>query len=262
MIAAFAAIGALLIAGTQVSSVGKLSWDHDTVRLIAATLGLAVALGGVLLIILQNTRLLVPQWMTLKQIKGPVRQFFDDDPQLLLGAESVSQFEEQYTKAFEANFGSGSESAQHAGPTRAQFDVLDEKRARIVNIATWRSAELLFAQVRKRTAIAAMFAAIGAGVFAWAANPPTAPAAPARASTLVGPAPSEVRLALTPAAKLEVQSAVGAHCSLNTLRAVVVGGTKSSPEVVTEPSRHCQAERLSIPALSGAALPLPQINIE
>ena len=51
VIGIFAAIGALLVAGTQLSSIGKLSYEDDAGRLAAAVIALAFAIGAVVRIL-------------------------------------------------------------------------------------------------------------------------------------------------------------------------------------------------------------------
>jgi hypothetical protein len=56
LIGILAAIGALMVAGTQLSSIGELSWSDDTPRLIAAFAGLAAALAAVVWVVWARAR--------------------------------------------------------------------------------------------------------------------------------------------------------------------------------------------------------------
>src|SRR4051812_24708517 len=66
LIVAFGAIGATLVAGSQLSDIGKT----DGWRLFAAFAGLALGLGGVALAVWSAVRVLTPDDLTLRQLAG------------------------------------------------------------------------------------------------------------------------------------------------------------------------------------------------
>lgn len=92
LIGIFAAVGALLVAGTQLSSIGSLSWRHDSERLIACVLGLAAALLAVFWVMRRAVDVLRPVDLSLESIAEDryLCTEIERRQALLAGAQSVS----------------------------------------------------------------------------------------------------------------------------------------------------------------------------
>jgi len=253
LIGAFAAIAALLLTGVQLSSVGQLSLDEG--RLIAAIAGFGLGLGATLYVIVQNVRVLLPQTTTVSGLEADedLAKYFADNPELLPGpGETVAAFAERYRDA-----GSAYEAALTAdeqGSSDATKEALKKAKARLAKterevrevlaVANWKSTEGLFVDVRRKVIAAAVLAAVGIGLFAWAANPPEDPDPPARA--VISPAPVVAELRVKPASRAMLREALGEKCLLSNVQVLEVGGTKEKPEVVTIPQQNCQSARLVV----------------
>jgi hypothetical protein len=102
LITVFAAIGGLLVAGSQLSSLGKLDLEDDWVRLLAAALGLALALAMAVWLVTRSLSILRPVEMSLDSLVGDeaIAAKFDAMPSILpFGAATVSQVRERLNDA-------------------------------------------------------------------------------------------------------------------------------------------------------------------
>src|SRR5688572_14701807 len=70
LIAIFAGVGALLVAGTQLASIGDLSLEDDLGRVIAAALGLALTIGAIATVVALALKVLRPVEMTLEDVSA------------------------------------------------------------------------------------------------------------------------------------------------------------------------------------------------
>jgi hypothetical protein len=199
LVGAFAAVGAALIAGSQLSSIGKLTvCPHFTVqctRIWWAIGGAVLGLASVVWAIWIAVDLLIPdalppsrlhdEWKRGRQ--SPLRRFFDDNPTYFQG---FSSFEEITTKEREAygRFDVLSRRVDRAPPAqrerliremeavRKELDGLLSRGEAAVSLGN----QVAYTAKFRSTALhrmlgAAALAALGIGIFAWAANPPTPP---------------------------------------------------------------------------------------
>ena len=194
LIGAFAAVGAALIAGSQLSSIGKLRGCFELTlecsRLWIALLGGAIGLAGVVWAIWIGAQLLLPlslppsdlqdEWK--KGDKSAVYRFFARNRSYKQGFKDFEDLQnledaayDRYDKA-EGKLDSATRGSRALERefTKAQeeLDELLERSEAFVLIAN----QELLAERFKRSALpkllgAAIVAALGIGLFAWAANP-------------------------------------------------------------------------------------------
>ncbi|HEY3970861.1 MAG TPA: hypothetical protein VGL79_05630, partial [Solirubrobacteraceae bacterium] len=160
LIGIFAATGALLVAGTQLSSIGELSWHDDRARLIASILGLAVAIAAVFWIIRRAVDVLRPIDLSLEQVSAnnKLRTKIESEPGLLGGAQKISVL-----------------AALVKNPSvtsKAQRDSWKRVVDGVVERAAYLEMERRFERALHEMIAAAVIGAIGITVLAWAANPP------------------------------------------------------------------------------------------
>ncbi len=174
------AIGAVLVAGSQVSSLGALG--PGTWRLWIAAVGVALGLAAVLVAMWSVVDVLAGRLWTWDDVvracsqrppssesrptsrrNRAVREWIRTNPSVLGGYESVERIDATYTEAEPDEEG----ITDLAGLMTA----ITDKAATVDLDARW---------LRLRRTIAAGVAAGAAGVviFAWAANPPTPPSQP------------------------------------------------------------------------------------
>jgi Pentapeptide repeats (8 copies) len=186
LIASAAAVAAALIAGSQLSSIGKLpvAWPTsvDDSRLWVAGLGAVLALAGVAFIIWCAARLFLPVTVTLKQLDEawksakpeelvPVADFFRENVTYLQGFDSPGDLIAKQVAA-EAKLKSVDDTGS---PAYAELVDLNCREATIADMAQHVLLLSRFKRALRKMAVAAAAAALGILCFAWAANPPDAP---------------------------------------------------------------------------------------
>jgi hypothetical protein len=196
LVASAAAVGAALIAGSQVSSIGRLplGWPTSdvTARLWVALLGTVLGLAAVVYAMWTAVRVLVPAsvlvgdlddaWNRTGGPLGPVVAFFRRHDKYLQGFASPAEI-----IAARARLIGALDAARITARTNEIAD-LDARIAAIERMANHEALKERFRGCLRRLVGAAAVAAVGIVAFAWAANPPVAgpPSADLRGARLVG----------------------------------------------------------------------------
>lgn len=224
LVGIFAAIGGLLIAGTQLSSLGELTWEDHGARLVVAVVALVAGMGAVILIVRRAVSILRPVEMALADvIDDPARRDeANRRPSLLGGADDVA--------ALPVLAGSSLlDDAEREGWRAVVSDVVDD--------AAYREAERRFNAAWKSMLRYAIVGAAAIAVFAWAANPTE----DATVDPVVKPDPRRVLFTLTDAGKETLAGPLGMKCVKRPVAALAIGGTIDAPLVVTLPRAGCKA---------------------
>ena len=81
-----------MLAGTQLSSLGHLTWSHDEGRLIAAGIGIALALGAVAGVISHALEILKPVEMSLVDVEADtkLKDYIEARPSTLGGPQTIA----------------------------------------------------------------------------------------------------------------------------------------------------------------------------
>jgi hypothetical protein len=173
LIAALGAIGAALIAGSQLSSIGSLPVGP---RFLAAVVGLCIGLGGVLWAIWKVLDLIAPDRYTISELssewekaaavkergaanwrlrrKYPVADWFARNPEHLANHESPTQLFDHWKDR-----------------TAADRDRTLEAINDMILLANFRRSRAMFDRSKVPLAASMLLAAAGICAFAWAANP-------------------------------------------------------------------------------------------
>ena len=255
LIAAFAAVGVALAAGSQLSDIGHLSdW-----RLFAAGGGIFLVLVGVALAILKAVRALTPEPISLKELvesseHKAVRDKVASDRTLLLGhGGSVAEIQCELNRQNEEETSAWAKFAQNENDKealkaaeRASANRLatDEAVGWLLEFARYTEISHLFKRSLWWMTGAAAVAALGIGLFAWAAHPEDK--SDEDATPVVAKAPAEIEIDLSDAGKRELADELGPQCNGDELKAVALGGTADALEVVTVPSEDCSLERFTL----------------
>lgn len=236
LITVFAAVGGLLVAGTQLASIGELSWDDDATRVLATVIGLAVAIAAVAALIWLVLRVLRPIEVSLQDVQADedLRAYLQARPALLGGRTTVQDLIDQTSNPLLDD-----------DDRAAWAKVVD----RAVSAAAYRLMQRNFDRTWRPLMIAAFVGAAGIVVFTWGANPPD----PTTASApIVRPAPVLVSVSLTAEGREALSSALGEACANSPIRALAIGGTESAPLVITLPEHGCRAVQLNLQPEWGA----------
>lgn len=198
IIGAFAAIGAILVAGSQLSSIGSLPVGWPTslanARLWLAVLGAALSLSAVVVAIWGCVQVLVPSNLTMRDLAddwaSPSRrtsaavEFFKKDPRFLQGLKSPQEYFELRDDLF-AKLKTAPDSDIQALTDR--IAKLDSRARAVTRIGQSRILESDFNRILTKLLLAASLGALGITMFAWAANPPEAtPRASLTDASLIG----------------------------------------------------------------------------
>jgi hypothetical protein len=200
LVGSAAAVGAALIAGSQLSDIGQLpvGWPTDPAyaRLWVAVAGAALALGAVVSTIWSAVTLMLPldatiydlhrAWLSKQGAEDgdgtgaaarpdlqSVVDFFRKNPSHFLGGfdtpgELLAAKERKRTAYAEAKAKVDQDKA------KAAIADLDRRINNTMLVVESRYAEVRFAATSRRLLALAMLAAVGITLFAWAANPPPA----------------------------------------------------------------------------------------
>jgi hypothetical protein len=197
LVASAAAVGATLIAGSQLSDIGQLPVGAPTdlvhARLWVAVAGGALALGAVVTAIWAAVRLMIPLSATIADLDlawddgeksrrdlRPAVEFFRANPTYLKGfgspRELISRRELLVQRHRELRTKRPSDSEdEERERVESSIAELDRRSRDILLIAESRVAESRFASTSWQLLLCAVTAAVGITAFAWAGNPPEAP---------------------------------------------------------------------------------------
>lgn len=181
LIASAAAIGAALIAGSQLSSIGRLEagWPttEATARLWVATAGALAGLAAVVFAITAALRVLLPVQVLIADLAEswdnpgpdmrPVVDFFRRRPKFLQGTATPADLIGRRARLVE-KLGTNGAPAD----LRERIEAMDRRIEAVEDVASNRALTAAFERCLRRLLVAAVVAAAGIVAFAWAANPP------------------------------------------------------------------------------------------
>lgn len=190
LIASAAGVGAALIAGSQLSSIGRL--DATTVRLWVAAGGVVLGLAGVVFAIAAAVRVLLPVQVLISDLADgwerpgrelrPVVRFFRSRPKYLQGATDPADLIGRRDRLVRQL-----SEPDPAADLKDRIAAYDRRIAAVEEMANHEALKATFARALRRMLVAAVISGAGVVAFAWAANPPNPPAgADLRGARLVG----------------------------------------------------------------------------
>jgi hypothetical protein len=238
LITIFAGVGAVLIAGTQLASIGDLSFDDEPGRVIAVIVGLILAIAAIAGVVALALKVLRPVEMTLEEViaDAELRPELERRTWLLGGANSLEEVRDNLQTTALSNEDRESWSA-----------VADE----IVGYAAYLKARETFDSTWWPLLIAGVVGVIGITAFTWGANPPEDEAGKAN---VIEPAPVAVQISLTSEGQEALADALGGkRCAERPIEALAIGGSATKPKVVTLQSGTCKAAQFVLAPEWGAA---------
>jgi hypothetical protein len=262
LIATFGAVGAILVAGLQLSQIGHLSGEGN--RLGWAVLALAVALLGVVLAIGAASSVVMKSFVSLKSLseaapgsdeKKPV----EGDIGLLGGYETVEGLKEAYDsaitsrrQAFEEYFkNTGDTAKRDAAQAADQWAVLlGQAQTHAVDRASFSLVRSAYRRARWLILLGALLAAAGIALFGWAANPPDTAAVPVVVHT-----PTEVIAHIDPEDRPPLQAVLGSKCDLSALDAVAVGEQGETYHLASVQTENCTVASFDMTPKMGTVVP-------
>lgn len=261
LIGAFAAVGVVLAAGSQLSEVGDLTgW-----RLFAAFVAILMALVGIAIAILYATKVLTPKSVSLRGVVAggsgsPLGKEVESDPGLLQGhGNSLEEFNLKRQEAIAAENDAWARYETSSGDEKKQLATqvkrAEAKRKRMDATLTWilSYARYLDVSATFRKALTAMFvgavlAAAGIALFAWAAHPEGESEDPPGA---VAAAPREVTVNLSSAGEDALKESVGTSCDTGSMSAIALSGDADAVEMVSVPTGSCKVHSFVLTPMLG-----------
>jgi hypothetical protein len=267
IIAAFAGVGAALIAGLQLTGLGKLDIDE----LLVAVGGLAIALCAVLMAIWVVSKVLTPPTILLDELPEYVGELTRKDITLLktqaadlatlmarykeVGEESRLKWDEIYRAKKEGKIEAAKQTEQTA-------KAIDEHLAMLANASNYLRSVALNMKVRKAFknmwwplvgAVAA--AVVGVVVLAYETNQPEdKPKLPPHTTKAVGQSPVGVKLVLTSGERKILAPQLGKECPSGPLWGMAIGGRPVALDVVTLPTPRCRSVRVMVTPEAGIVI--------
>jgi hypothetical protein len=254
LITAFAGVGAALIAGSQLASLGKI----DGGRLVFAVACVVVGLGALAYAIAVAASVLTGGRVSLGDLADAtgtdldaVRSRVNSDPALLVGYSDVADMNSEYGSVLgqrKTDFDAHYDDVHNSGKTlTAQLSdakalAADQAVQRLLTVASFYTLSDAFNNARPKMFAGALIAALAIVGFAWAAHPPEEKKQPAVA------VPAVVTLKLSEEGKRLLATAVGKKCAKPRVRVVVLATSGGNAEVVTLPADGCRVARFTVGA--------------
>lgn len=241
---AFAAIGAIMIAGSQLSSIGSLElW---TSRFWWSVVGGALAAAGALAALVATAWALTAPAITLRSLAERAPKGADNavkDDTLLQGYQNPKDLADTYAKALRKR--KSTLDAHHAhleDPALAdKARAADARVVQLHGVGQGLVTVASYQQLSHRWKVAVRWivggglaAAVGLGLFAWASNPPAEATASAAAPNVVGTAETKA-VTLTQGGVEALATKLGSGCNTAApLAVVVLGETSAGPDVLID----------------------------
>jgi hypothetical protein len=240
-----AAIGTILVAGSQLSDIGTLEPGSD--RFLVAIWGAAAAAVGSAAALLATTWTQTAPAISLSDLRGNRPPLGTGharrDESLRTGHGSVADLATAYTNAVTDR--NAKYDAYLAAPDNAdlkqRFEVaskgtsaLDDQVRGLLKIASYDALRCRWACARLAIVLGGALAAAGIGAFAWAANPP--PDVTASVVTPgVLPKASVETVMLTEDSRNQLKGPLGDGCPIKKpLKVLKLGSTEAGPDVVVQ----------------------------
>lgn len=238
-----ATLGGVLIAGTQLSGIGKLQTSSS--RFAVAVIGGGIAAFAAVTILAFAIWVATTPAISLTQLaRNPPRGLGDllRDPIFLNGKSNATELADAYGSALNSRntaFAALQRQDDDAHRVAAEaadgeFVSLGDAVGSLLDSVAYKRLAYRWKRAGAALLACGVLATAGIGAFAWAANPPgTVIASMATPSILTTPSP--VGVTLTAQGKSALRNALGSQCAVNsTLGAVNLGSTDTGPDVLIQ----------------------------
>jgi hypothetical protein len=250
ILTSFAAVGAILVGGLQLSNIGKLTGETPDTRVWATLVGIAVAAFGVAVAIGFMSSVLQP---TLNSFRSADKN--TDVADRALAEPMGLTYAQLKAKIAEKDAAVETARKNHGYDSDAYRDALAERNAweeTRQDALTLIGTELLWHRYTnaRRAVLVAIFLILGGVVaFAWGANPPEDEKE--KPAVTLGQAPLLLDVHLSDAAVAALKKARG--CKTADLQVLSIGGKTGEREVVTVPAGGCKPVRFVLTPTLGTA---------
>jgi len=243
ILSVFATVAGVLVAGLQLSNLGKIETHYLTI----AAGAFFVALMAVLVIIGMTIKVLGTGTVTEKILRDFVPKSKDinlNDPLLLGGYKKVDEFLDAYKKVNDEYVtAQKSRNQKTVEQLQNQITRLDYSKTYLLYVAKYAMVLKAFKDAIRGLFVCAVIASIAIGIFAWATSqgqkPPT--------QTIFQSPPSSVSLTLTAAGRKLMKDSLGEQCVDQAQIPVIMLSLQDGRiDVVTTPSAKCRVARFNV----------------
>lgn len=265
LIAALAAVGAVLVAGTPLSGIGKLTPEFGGSFLIAV-LGGSAALLGVIAAIVLVTRVITPHHITLTRLSNEqelaqTMAFLNASSEFFHGdATNVTQLAQAYDTALQQRRNARDAYQQRKNRQNERrhrvaednFGRLNATVGQVLDTAAYEHTRQIFQRVSPLVIFFAALTAIGVGAFSYATSTTQTDFTSARPS---GPPytlepdtafPKKYEFDLTEEAWARLKVRLGDKCSRLSLEGIGWRKRDGGLEIVTFPKKDCASVRFTV----------------
>lgn len=278
LVGALAAVATIMLAGSQLSSVGSLTWEDDRTRLLLAVGSAVVAVVAVAYAVSRLSAVQMPSegtLVTVREMLAPGRRgrrsrfstLVDGDSGLRSGYPTVEILLEEYERRRRAEHRrdlvvrrlecrlEGTRSPSEAREVGAALETARDRRKKaseavgelrshvqtLVQLASYLSLRATYEQARPHVLGAALATAAALIAFAWAANPPEATQESADA---LPQNPRAGTLFLSEESAQQLSAVLGGDCAAEAsgeagIGVVALASTDGEIDVVTVPTSAC-----------------------
>ena len=271
---AFGAVATVMLAGTQLSTIGSLSFPEDGLRLGLAIVAAIVAVASVAFAIYRLSFVQAPVDIGLEYVRAEARRNNSRLAKMVLAdlglranyrtlEEFLNEYDKMRVAEYEAETALRNETlvsapgvddtratAQHkvavAAAERAQLSAHDRvaqlrpQMVTVFQLAGYLAIRSRFDDERRKVLGAAIVAAVAIVSFSWAANPPEETSS---ATDSVAQNPTLATLTLTQDGEERLKPAVGEACAARALaqgiRVIALSGDDATYQVVLVPEYEC-----------------------
>lgn len=246
-----ATLGGVLIAGSQLSDIGKL--QPSSSRFAVAIVGGGVAAAAAVIILALAIWVAITPLVSLKQLTTKPPAGLGNtlqDPQFLGGKSTVKDLDTAYTAALEARNAAfamlklqyNDQNSVAAAAADAEFVSLSDTVNSLISAVAYMRLAYRWRRAGAALLACGVLAAAGIGAFAWAANPPASVQA-SMATPSVLTAPESIFVTLTVQGQKALRNALGPRCAVtSTLGALSLGDTQAGPDVLIQ-QKGCETVR-------------------
>jgi hypothetical protein len=246
LLTSFAAIGALLVAGIQLSSVGSLTGETPDSRIVAVIAGITIAVVGIAAAMWWTSKVLVTFLNSFRSARAR-----PDITNRVLGDREVIglSYDELNTRIRRVSAElSEADTPDERTALLVEWQDLAERRRMALALIGSEILKERFEAARSAIIVGSIFAATGLAMFAWGANPPANAETPA---VSLGKAPVLLNVHLTAQGIEGLKTARG--CADADISALQIAGSPSAREVISVPADRCKAVRFVLTPDVGTA---------
>ncbi|HWD39621.1 MAG TPA: hypothetical protein VG944_12285 [Fimbriimonas sp.] len=274
LVATFGAVAGALIAGLQLSDIGKLEGSDHTIAAIAV----AVALGAVIAIVFLASLVLARGRVALSDLskragKARKQALVDElerSPGLYSPYDTVGDFADAISDEWSKQSKSWmrvqtTDDAEEKYKALSEFEAtkkvlpgLNRINKRLLAVARAEDVRLTFQWVSKSIAVLAVVAAAGAGTFAYVNSAPDEEVA----SAAVPEQPVVAIADLTTSGEEELESSFGEKCDLERVEVVALDSSEDGWEVVSLPVDGCESARVTIAENDGEVHSIDPVELD